>query len=137
MRPLKAGLIYFLLIFALGWVLGPIRNSGGAEVRSHGGPARQSCHHADSDDRLITLGDAPFQRAPYSRLDYPNGSGGARNIDTRRDRGCLWVRGLSLQEYSASFVTAPSGISAVMFLLFSAMPSLGALLTRRRGGTIS
>jgi len=23
MRPLKAGLIYFLLIFALGWVLGP------------------------------------------------------------------------------------------------------------------
>ena len=25
MRPLKAGLIYFLLIFALGWVLGPIR----------------------------------------------------------------------------------------------------------------
>jgi hypothetical protein len=60
MRPLKAGLIYFLLIFALGWVLGPIRNSGGAEVRSHGGPARQSCHHADSDDRLITLGDARF-----------------------------------------------------------------------------
>ena len=25
MRRLKAGLIYFLLIFALGWVLGPIR----------------------------------------------------------------------------------------------------------------
>ena len=25
MRPLKAGLIYFLLVFALGWVLGPIR----------------------------------------------------------------------------------------------------------------
>jgi hypothetical protein len=25
MRPLKAGLIYFMLVFALGWVLGPIR----------------------------------------------------------------------------------------------------------------
>jgi hypothetical protein len=25
MRPLKAGLIYFLLVFAFGWVLGPIR----------------------------------------------------------------------------------------------------------------
>jgi len=24
MRPLKAGLFYFLLVFALGWVLGPI-----------------------------------------------------------------------------------------------------------------
>ena len=51
--------------------------------------------------------------------------------------GVLWVRGLSLQEYLASFVTAPSGTSAVMFLLFTAMPSLVALLTRRRGGAIS
>jgi hypothetical protein len=25
MRPIKAGLIYFLLVFASGWVLGPIR----------------------------------------------------------------------------------------------------------------
>jgi hypothetical protein len=25
MRPFKAGLIYFVLVFALGWVLGPIR----------------------------------------------------------------------------------------------------------------
>jgi len=51
--------------------------------------------------------------------------------------GVVWVRGLSLQEYLASFVTAPSGIWAVMFLLFTAMPSLVALLTRRRGGAIS
>ena len=25
MRPAKAGLIYFVLVFAVGWILGPIR----------------------------------------------------------------------------------------------------------------
>jgi hypothetical protein len=33
--------------------------------------------------------------------------------------GVLWVRGLSLREYLASFVTAPGVISLVMFLLFA------------------
>ena len=54
--------------------------------------------------------------------------------------GVLWVRGLrglSLHEYLASFVTAPGVISAVMFLLFAAMPSLVTLLARGRGGAIS
>ena len=40
MRILKAGVIYFLLLFALGWILGPIRELwAGAEVRPHDGPA--------------------------------------------------------------------------------------------------
>jgi len=51
--------------------------------------------------------------------------------------GVLMVRGLSLREYLASFVTAPGVISAVMFLLFAAMPSLVTLLARGRGGAIS
>jgi hypothetical protein len=50
--------------------------------------------------------------------------------------GVLWVRGLSLQEYLARFVTAPGVISAVMFLLFAAMPSLLTLLARGRGGAM-
>ena len=44
--------------------------------------------------------------------------------------GVQWVRGVSLQDYLASFVTAPGLISAVMFMLFAAMPSLITLLTR-------
>jgi hypothetical protein len=47
--------------------------------------------------------------------------------------GVLWVRGLSLHEYLESFMTVPGVISAVMFLLFAAMPSLVTLLTRGRG----
>jgi hypothetical protein len=39
MRSLKAGLIYFLLVFALGWVLGPIRELSAAAVWSRDGTA--------------------------------------------------------------------------------------------------
>ena len=48
-----------------------------------------------------------------------------------------WVRGLSLGEYLASFVTAPGVISLLMLLLFATMPTLVTLLTHERVGAIS
>ncbi len=36
--------------------------------------------------------------------------------------GVLWVRGLPLKEYLASFANTPGIISLVMFLFFAAMP---------------
>ena len=50
--------------------------------------------------------------------------------------GVVWVRGLSLQEYVASVVTAPGVISLVIFLLFTAMPTLVTLSIRGRVGVI-
>ena len=47
--------------------------------------------------------------------------------------GAVWIRGLSLQEYVASFVTAPGVISLVMFLLFAAMPTLALVTLSIRG----
>ena len=38
--------------------------------------------------------------------------------------GVVWVRGLPLQEYLASFASGPGVISLLMFLLFAAMPTL-------------
>jgi hypothetical protein len=38
--------------------------------------------------------------------------------------GVVWVRGLSLREHLASFVTGPGVISLLMFLVFGAMPTL-------------
>jgi hypothetical protein len=38
--------------------------------------------------------------------------------------GVVWVRGLSLREYLASFVTGPGVVSLLMFLVFGAMPTL-------------
>ena len=43
--------------------------------------------------------------------------------------GVVWMRGLSLREYLASFVIAPGIISLLMFLVFGAMPTLFTLLT--------
>ena len=51
--------------------------------------------------------------------------------------GVVWIRGLSLQEYVASFVTAPGVISLLMFLVFGAMPTLVALLIRGHVRAIS
>jgi hypothetical protein len=51
--------------------------------------------------------------------------------------GVLWVRGLSLPEYLASFAAAPGLMSLVMFLLFAAMPTLVTRVGRSRVGEIS
>ena len=51
--------------------------------------------------------------------------------------GVVWVRGLSLPEYLASFATAPGLVSLLMFLLFAAMPTLVTRVDRNRVGEIS
>ena len=48
--------------------------------------------------------------------------------------GVVWVRGLSLQEYVASFVTTPGVISLLLFLVFGAMPTLVMVVGRGRVG---
>src|SRR5215469_2549613 len=75
------------LCFRVGLGVNP-RTLGGAAVRSHNGPAHRSHYHADRDGCLITVADETLQRASNSRLNDPNGSGGVRSTDTRRDRGC-------------------------------------------------
>jgi hypothetical protein len=51
--------------------------------------------------------------------------------------GVVWVRGLSLPEYLASFATAHGLLSLLMFLLFAAMPTIVARAGRDRVGQIS
>ena len=138
MRALKAGVIYFLLMFAVGWVLGPIRELW-AVLRF----GRVIALLFEAVFMLIAM--IVSSRWVMPRFSVPHTLGSTIPMGLvaltilmpAEIAGVLWVRGLSLQEYLASFVTAPSGISAVMFLLFTAMPSLVALLTRRRGGAIS
>jgi len=49
----------------------------------------------------------------------------------------VWVRGLSLDEYLASFATAPGLVSLLMFVLFAAMPTLVMRVGHSRVGGIS
>jgi hypothetical protein len=68
--------------------------------------------------------DPAIPRGAEIRLDDLGGSGGVWDIAACRVSGVVWVRGLSLPEYLASFATAPGLVSLLMFLLFAAMPTI-------------
>jgi hypothetical protein len=52
MRALKAGVVCFLLVFAIGWISGPIRELWAVPpFRAHGGDAIGGGHHADCNHR--------------------------------------------------------------------------------------
>jgi uncharacterized membrane protein AbrB (regulator of aidB expression) len=135
MRALKAGAVYFLLLFAVGWVLGPIR-----ELWAVPRFGRLTALLFEAVIMLIAM--IISARWVMRRFEVHQTLGStilmgvvALGILVPAEiAGVLWVRGSSLQEYLASFATAPGVISAVMFLLFAAMPSLVTLLTRGRGG---
>jgi hypothetical protein len=131
MRPLKAGLVYFLLVFALGWVLGPIR-----ELWAVPRFGRITALLIEAIIMLIAM--VVSARWVMRRFDVhrtlgstiPMGVVALGILAPAEIAGVLWMRGLSLQEYLASFVTAPGVISLIMFLLFAAMPTLVALFLR-------
>ena len=137
MRSIKAGVIYFLLVFALGWVLGPIR-----ELWAVPRFGRIAALLVEAVIMLIAM--VVSSRWVMRRFNVPQTLGStipmglvALGILAPAEiAGVLWVRGLSLQEYLASFVTTPGVISAVMFLLFAAMPSLVTLIRRGHVGAI-
>ena len=138
MRALKAGLVYFVLVFAVGWVLGPIRELW---ALPHFG--RVAAMLSEAVIMLIAMIVAA--RWVIRRFDVPRtlpatismGLIAIGLLFPAEIAGVVWVRGLSLQEYVASFVTAPGVISLLMFLVFGAMPTLVALLIRGHVRAIS
>jgi len=138
MRALKAGVIYFLLVFAVGWILGPIRELWAVP---HFG--RMAAMLAEAVIMLIAMIVAA--RWVIRRFHVPQALGATLSMGLvalglllpAEIAGVLWVRGLPLKEYLASFANTPGIISLVMFLLFAAMPTLVTRLTRGRVGTIS
>ena len=125
MRTLKAGVIYFLLVFAVGWILGPIR---------------ELWLVPDLGRRMGSLLDAPFMgiamivaaRWVLRRLDVPYALNARLAVGlvalgillVAELGGVRWVRRISIQEYLASYATLPGVIAFPLFLLFAAMPSL-------------
>src|ERR1700730_9574112 len=138
MRALTAGVIYFLLVFAVEWILGPIRELWAVP---HFG--RMAATLSEAVIMLIAMMVAA--RWVIRRFEVPQTLSDTLSIGLiamgllllAEIAGVLWVRGLSLREVLASFVSAPGIISLLMFLLFWAMPTLATLLTRGRVGAIS
>ena len=138
MRTLKAGVIYFLLVFAVGWVLGPIRELW--VVPRFG---RMIGVFLEAPIMLIAM--IISARWVIRRFDVPGtlrttismGLAAVSILTVAEIAGVLWVRQLSLQEYLGSLATAPGVISLLMFLLFAAMPTLVTRIGYSRVGAIS
>jgi hypothetical protein len=125
MRALKAGVVYFLAVFAVGWILGPIRELWAV---SHFGRMVSTLLEA-----IIMLVAMIFAaRWVIRRFGVPQTLSDTLSIGLiaigllfpAEIAGVVWVRGLSLREYLASFVTGPGVVSLLMFLVFGAMPTL-------------
>jgi hypothetical protein len=133
MRVLKAGAIYFALVFAVGWVLGPIREFW---IVPHLG--RIAALMLETPLMLVAMivsarWVVPRFDVPYSlRTRIAIGAVALVILLAAELIGSQWVRGLSMQEYLASLATVPGLISLLAFLVFAAVP---AFIGRPKGGT--
>ena len=125
MRALKAGIIRFLLVFLVGWILGPIRELWAVP---HSG--RMAAMLSEAVIMLIAMIVAA--RWVIRRFEVPQTLSAAFSIGLiafglllpAEIVGVHWVRGLSVRDYLTGFLTAPGVVSLLMFLLFAAMPTL-------------
>ena len=135
MRVLKAGAVYFLFMFGVGWILGPIR-----ELWAVPRFGRLTGVLLEAVIMLIAM--AVSARWVIRRFHVKPTFGSTISIGLvalgilvpAELAGVVWVRGLSLREYLVSFVTAPGAVSLLMFLLFATMPMIVARAGRNRGG---
>jgi len=125
MRALKAGVVYFLLVFAVGWILGPIRELWG--VPHFGRTAAMLSEAVIMLIAMIVAARWVIRRFHVSRTLPATISMGIVAIGLLLPAeivGIHWVRGRSVRDYLTGFLTAPGVVSLLMFLLFAAMPTL-------------
>jgi hypothetical protein len=112
MRALKAGVIYFLLVFAVGWILGPIRELWAV-------PHSWSHLGLLSEAVIMLIAMVVAARWVIRRFHVPRtlpamismGLVALGLLLPAEIAGVLWVRGLPLQEYLAGFANGPGVIS--------------------------
>jgi hypothetical protein len=110
MRTFKAPAVYFLLVFAVGWVLGPIR-----ELWAVPRFGRMTGVLLEGPIMLIAM--IISARGVIRRFDVPRslrttismGLVAVGILAAAEIAGVLWMRRLSLQEYLGSLVTGPGG----------------------------
>ncbi|HEV3113629.1 MAG TPA: hypothetical protein VGY99_24350 [Candidatus Binataceae bacterium] len=125
MRTLKASAIYFVSVFAVGWVVGPIRELW---VVPHLGRIAGLLFEAP----LMLAAMIASARWTIRRLDVPHAIGWRLFMGVAafgmlliaEVAGALWLRHISAKAYLASFTTTPGFIPLVLFLLFAGMPLL-------------
>jgi hypothetical protein len=124
---LRAGALYFALVFAAGWVLGPIRQLFVV-------PRLGETAGALLEAPFMLLAMMVAARWTITRLAIAPGLGPRAAVGlvalglvlVAELAGARWLRGLSIGEYLAKFVSASGGISALLFVVFALMPTLVA-----------
>lgn len=133
MRAVKAGVVYFVLMFAVGWILGPIRELWAVP---HFGRVEATVVEAI----LMLIAMVVAARWAIRRFEVPHTFASTLSMGLisigllfpAEIAGIVWVRRLSVQEYTASLVTIPGNISLGLFLLFTAIPIVvGRLIPAR------
>ena len=122
MRAVKAGVVYFVLMFAVGWILG-IRELWAVP---HFGRVEATVVEAI----LMLIAMVVAARWAIRRFEVPHTFASTLSMGLisigllfpAEIAGIVWVRRLSVQEYTASLVTIPRNISLGLFLLFTAIP---------------
>ena len=138
MRVLKAGAVYFIFMFGVGWILGPIR-----ELWAVPRFGRLTGVLLEAVIMLIAMAVSVRWVIRRFRVKPTFGSTISRGLVAlgilvpAEIAGVVWVRRLSLPEYLASFTTARGLASLLMFLLFAAMPTIVTRAGRNRVGKIS
>jgi hypothetical protein len=125
MRAVKAGVIYFLLVFVVGWILGPIRELWAVP---HFGRVTATL----SEAVIMLIAMITAARWVIRRYEVPHTLASTLSMGLiaiglllpAEIAGIVWVRRLSVHEYAASLVTVSGLISLAMFLFFTAMPTL-------------
>ena len=132
MRAVKAGVVYFVLMFAVGWILG-IRELWAVP---HFGRVEATVVEAI----LMLIAMVVAARWAIRRFEVPHTFASTLSMGLisigllfpAEIAGIVWVRRLSVQEYTASLVTIPGNISLGLFLLFTAIPIVvGRLIPAR------
>jgi hypothetical protein len=137
MRVLKAGALYFLFMFGVGWVLGPVR-----ELWAVPRFGRLTGVLLEAVIMLIAMAVSArwvirqFNVGPTLGSTISVGLVALGILVPAELAGVALVRGLSLREYLASFMTIPGLVSLLMFLLFAAMPTLVTRAGGKRVGEI-
>ncbi len=127
LRPaiMKAGLVYFALVFACGWVLGPIREV--VLVPWLGRTAGVAIEAPLMVAAMIVAARWTLRRLAIPGRPAPRIAAGLIALGlllAAELAGTLGLRGLSVEDYLAGLGTVAGGFTIALFLLFAAMPAL-------------
>jgi hypothetical protein len=123
LRAAEPGVVYFLVVFAVGWILGPIRTLWA--VPRFGALAGALMEAPLMLISMLVAAKWAVRRFAVNSINAVIVMGAiAFGLLIPAEIGGLWLRRLTLHEYLEGLISPPGIVSLALFLLFGAMPLL-------------